>query len=158
MESHPEGVPEEEESVSPSLGLHYHIIFATKDRRPLIKPDIQPRLHEYLGGIVSTLDGKCRIAGGVEDHVHLLVSLKATHRLADFMRELKKGSSIWFKETTGTNVFQWQKGYAAITVIPSARTEVTDYIRNQPEHHRKKSFREEFLRILELAEIKYDSQ
>ena len=142
--------------MSTYLGLHYHLIFTTKDRRPFIKPDQQPRLQEYLGGIVTSLDGKCRIAGGVEDHVHLLVSLKATHRLSDFMRELKKGSSIWFKETFESKMFQWQEGYAAITVSPSGRSDVTDYIRNQTEHHQKRTFREEFLRILKLAEIDYD--
>lgn len=131
--------------MSTYLGLHYHIIFATKDRRPFIKPDQQPRLHEYLGGIVASLDGKCRISGGVEDHVYLLVSLKATHRLSDFMRELKKGSSIRFTETFGERRFQWQEDYAGITVSPSGRSEVTDYIRNQAEHHRKKTSREEFL-------------
>ncbi len=142
--------------MSTYLGLHYHLIFSTKDRRPFIQAEFQPRLHEYLGGTVASLGGKCRIAGGVEDHVHLLVSPKATHTLADFMRKLKKGSSVWFKEMAKSNLFQWQEGYAAITVSPSARSDVTDYIRNQAEHHRKKSFGDELIRILELAEIEYD--
>ena len=72
------------------------------------------------------------------------------------MRELKKGSSVWLTETFGERRFQWQEGYAAITVSPSGRSEVTDYIRNQAEHHRKKTFREEFLRILKLAEIDFE--
>jgi len=72
------------------------------------------------------------------------------------MRELKKGSSSWFSETFGIKRFQWQEGYAAITVSPGARTEVTDYIRNHAEHHWKKTIREEFLRILKLAKIDFD--
>src|SRR5262245_25418690 len=81
------------------LSLHYHIVFSTKERRPLIKPMWRPRLHEYLGGAIRGLGGIPEIVGGVEDHVHLLAGLRATHRLADFMQELKKASSIWAAET-----------------------------------------------------------
>lgn len=74
------------------LSLHYHLVFSTKDRRPLICAEWRTQLHEYLGGTVRGLGGIPEAVGGVEDHVHLLVGLKATHKLSDFMRELKKAS------------------------------------------------------------------
>jgi REP element-mobilizing transposase RayT len=73
------------------LSLHYHLVFSTKNHEPLITPTWRPRLHEYLGGTVNGLGGISQIVGGVADHVHLLVGLKANHCLADIVRELKKG-------------------------------------------------------------------
>ncbi len=96
------------------------------------------------------------VVGGVADHVHLLVSLKATHCLADFMRELKKASSVWVHEELKLNGFAWQEGYAAFTVSASARDAVRDYIARQEEHHRKKTFREELVEMLEKAGVVYD--
>ena len=90
------------------------------------------------------------------DHVHLLVGLKATHCLADFMRELKKASSAWVHEEIGMERFSWQEGYAAFTVSPSARPEVQSYIARQEVHHRKKTFREELVEMLEKAGVEYD--
>src|SRR5579885_589771 len=97
------------------LSLHYHIVFSTKDRRPLIRPEWRPHLHEYLGGTVRALGGVPEIIGGVEDHVHLLVGLRATHCLADVMCELKKASSIWVIKNHD-HQFGWQDGYSAFTV------------------------------------------
>ena len=89
------------------------------------------------------------------DHVHLLVGLKATHCLADFMRELKKASSAWVHDEIGTR-FGWQEGYAAFTISPSARPELQSYIARQEVHHRNKTFREELVEFLERAGIDYD--
>jgi REP element-mobilizing transposase RayT len=142
----------------PSTHTHllYHIIFATKDRKPLIADSWRARLHEYLGGTVSGLGGTSQGIGGVADHVHLLVGLKPTHCLADFMRELKKSSSIWVAEEIGAKGFAWQEGYAAFTVSASARDSVRDYIGRQEEHHRRKTFREELVEFLEKSGVKYD--
>src|SRR5687768_3049380 len=82
------------------LSLHYHVVFSTKDRMRWIKEEWRDRLHDYLGGTVRGLGGHPEKLGGVEDHVHLLFGLKATHCLADFMRELKKASSLWVHEVT----------------------------------------------------------
>lgn len=114
------------------------------------------RLHEYLGGAVRGLDGKSLGVGGVADHVHMLVSLKSTHCLADFMRELKRGSSVWVTDTMWKRAFRWQEGYAAFTVSASVRPSVLDYISRQEEHHRKKTFREELIGFLDKSEIEYD--
>src|ERR1051326_7887835 len=103
------------------LSLHYHIIFATKNRARSIAPRWKARLHEYLGGTVRGLDGVPQAIGGVEDHVHLLVGLRATHILADFVRELKKSATTWVHEQKLDLQFAWQEGYAAFTVGPNAR-------------------------------------
>jgi putative transposase len=140
------------------LSLHYHLIFGTKNREPLIAADWRPQLHEYLGGTISGLWGFPQEIGGVADHVHLLVGLKATHCLADVMRELKKASSVWVHEQIGLPSFTWQEGYAAFTVSATARQAVQKYIANQEEHHRTRSLREELVVMLEMAGIEYDPQ
>ncbi len=125
------------------LSLHYHLVFSTKERRPFIADDWRERLFEYLGGTVNGLKGFTQGVGGTADHVHLLVGLKSTHCLADFMRELKKASSLWVHETIGLPSFAWQEGYGAFTVSATARVQVNKYIANQAEHHRVKTFRED---------------
>jgi REP element-mobilizing transposase RayT len=138
------------------LSLHYHLVFGTKNREPLIAPEWRSRLHEYLGGTVSGLGGFPQGIGGVADHVHLLVGLRATHCLCDVLRELKKASSIWVHEAIHLPSFAWQEGYAAFTVSATARESVRRYIANQEEHHRVKSFREELIAMLNKAGIEYD--
>ena len=140
------------------LSLHYHLIFSTKLREPLIGADWQERLHEYFGGTVNGLDGFPQGIGGVADHVHLLVGLKATHCLADFMRELKKASSAWVHDEIGLKSFAWQEGYAAFTVSATSREGVKRYIANQAEHHRQISFRGELIELLTRAEIEFDER
>jgi len=122
------------------LSLHYHIIFATKHRKPSIAAAWRDRLYEYLGGTVRGLQGIPEAIGGVDDHVHLLVALRATHTLADFVRELKKAATAWMKDQKLDLQFAWQEGYAAFTVSPTARGGVRTYIANQPDHHRRKSW------------------
>ena len=80
---------------STHLSLHYHLVFGTKDHQPLVHKSWRPRLHQYLGGVVATLGGIAEAVGGVSDHVHLLVGLRATHCLADVLREVKSVSSGW---------------------------------------------------------------
>jgi putative transposase len=138
------------------LSLHYHIIFSTKNRERFIAPEWRDRLHKFLGGTVRGLGGFSQQVGGIEDHVHLLAGLKATHCLADFMRELKKGSSSWIHDEIKLGSFAWQQGYAAFTVSPTARAGVLKYIAGQAEHHRKRSFKEELILLLETAGVQYD--
>ena len=138
------------------LSLHYHLVFATKHREAVIAPEWRSRMHEYLGGTISGLGGFSQGVGGVADHVHLLVGLKATHCLADVVRELKKASSAWVHEQIGLRTFGWQEGYAAFTVSAPARPAVQQYIANQEEHHRARSSRDELLDMLAKAGIEYD--
>ena len=138
------------------LSLHFHLVFSTKSREATIAPEWWSRLHDYLGGTVRGLGGYSDRVGGVADHIHLLVGLKATHRLADFMRELKKASSAWVHEELGLRSFAWQEGYAAFTVSATSRKAVQHYIDSQEEHHRVKSFREELIEMLAKAGMEYD--
>lgn len=140
------------------LSLHYHLVFSTRERTPLITAPLLPRLHDYLGGTVRGLGGFPQGIGGVADHVHLLVGLKATHCLADFMRELKKASSVWMHDEAPISDFAWQEGYAAFTVSATAREAVQRYIANQADHHRRRTFREELIALLQRAEVKYDEK
>jgi REP element-mobilizing transposase RayT len=92
----------------------------------------------------------------VADHVHLLAGLKATHCLADILREIKKASSVWVRDEIGATDFAWQEGYAAFTVSPTARTAIAKYIDNQEAHHRGRSYREELKAMLKRAGVAYD--
>jgi len=140
------------------LSLHYHLVFSTKNRQPFIDTSLAARLHEYLGGTVSGLGGTPEGIGGTADHVHLLVGLKSTHCLANFMRELKKSTSGWMHKEIGEDRFAWQDGYGAFTVSATACDAVRAYIAQQEEHHRTKSFREELIEFLERAGVGYDAK
>ena len=139
------------------FSLHYHFVFSTKGRRPLIHAEWRPRMHSYLGGIIRGMNGVAEIVGGVDDHVHLLASLRPVHRIADVMRDMKKDSTNWVKENFEQR-FAWQEGYAAFTVSPSATNSVRDYIANQEAHHRKYSFVDELKELLEKAGITYEEK
>jgi putative transposase len=143
---------------STHLSLHYHLVFSTKDRRPLIVETWRDRLHAYLGGMVRTLGGVPLEVGGTEDHVHLLVRLRATHRLADVLRDIKGESSRWVHETVAAPLFSWQEGYGAFTVGPSETERIRRYIANQEAHHRGRSFEEEFLELLREHGVEYDER
>ena len=140
------------------LSLHYHIVFSTKRREPAIDSSWRDRLHEYLGGTVNGLGGQSRGVGGTADHVHVLAGLKATHCLSDFMRELKKTASVWVHAEIGVATFGWQEGYGAFTVSPGSIEQVRRYIADQEEHHRKRTFREELVELLERAGVEYDTR
>jgi putative transposase len=141
---------------STHTSLHYHVIFSTKDRRPSIKSEWRERLHGYLGGIVKNLEGFPEAIGGVEDHVHLLIGLRATHRLADVVRDIKSVSSRWVHAEIGDALFEWQEGYGAFTVSASQREAVREYIMNQVEHHRRRTFQEEYLELLQRSGVAFD--
>ena len=109
-----------------------------------------------MGGTILGLGKLPQGVGGVADHVHLLVGLKATHCLADVLRELKKAVSGWVHEQIDLKTFAWQEDYAAFTVTATAREAVQQYIANQEEHHRVRSFREELVEMRERAGLEYD--
>ena len=140
------------------LSLYYHLVFSTKGRARNIAATWRTKLHGYFRGIVEGLGGQCEVIGGTDDHIHLLVRLSATHRLANFMRELKKASSIWVHEDLAEQGFAWQEGYAAFTVSASAVDEARRYIENQEEHHRGRSFREELVIMLQCSGVKFDER
>ena len=139
------------------FSLHYHIVFSTKERRPLIHAEWRPRLYSYLGGIIRGMNGVAEIVGGVDDHVHMLASLRPVHCIADVLRDMKKDSSTWVKENFDRS-FLWQEGYAAFTVSPSATESVKKYITNQEVHHAKCSFVDELKDLLEKAGVEYEER
>jgi REP element-mobilizing transposase RayT len=134
--------------------LRVHIVFSTKERRPLISPAWRSRLHEYLGGTVRGLQAVPESVGGVADHVHLLVSYRPTLTISDFMRELKKASSVWAAENHEP-LFGWQDGYAVFSVSASQKDRVSAYIAGQEEHHQRGTFREELEDLLLRHEIEF---
>jgi REP-associated tyrosine transposase len=143
---------------STHLSLHYHLVFGTKEHEPLIASAWRDRLHAYLGGVIRTLDGVPETIGGVADHVHLLVGLRATHTLADVLREIKSVSSAWVHEEVGVRSFAWQEGYGAFTVSSSQLENVRKYIQKQEEHHRTRTFRDEYLALLRRAGVEFDER
>ena len=143
---------------STHLSLHYHLVFGTKDHQPLITPVWRDTMHAYLGGVIRTLDGVPEAVGGVADHVHLLVGLRATHTLADVLRETKSVSSAWVHEEIGVSSFAWQEGYGAFTVSASQLENVRAYIQQQEEHHRTRTFREEYLALLQRSGVVFDER
>ena len=143
---------------STHLSLHLHVVFSTKNRFPFITDEWRDRLHAYLGGAVRTAGCVPECIGGTADHVHLLIGMRATHRLADVVRDIKQSSSKWVHEEIGVKKFGWQDGYGAFTVAASQIESVRDYINNQVEHHRKRSFQEEYVEFLERSGVEYDKR
>jgi REP element-mobilizing transposase RayT len=143
---------------STHLSLNYHLIFSTKNRTQLITDFYRDKLHSYLGGIIRNIGGIPDTIGGTANHVHLLVGLKATHRIDYVLRDIKSGSSEWVHEQEGTHQFSWQDGYGAFSVSSSALPQVRKYILNQMEHHRKKTFEEEYREFLIKSGTKFDER
>ena len=138
--------------------IFLHVVFSTKGRRPLIAPELRPHLEAYIAGIVSERGGRLIVAGGVEDHMHLLVRWN-TEPLKDLLRHIKAGSSRHINsERREFAPFYWQRGGGVFSVSKSETDRVAAYIRNQEEHHRTMSFREEYLRFLDLHGIDYDQR
>ena len=138
--------------------LHYHFVFATKNHEPFIVPPWRAKLHAYMGGIIRTLGGTPLVVGGVADHVHVLAGLKATHCVADVLRELKAVSSRWVHEEIRLPAFAWQEGYGAFAVSASQRDKVRHYIETQEEHHRTRTFREEYIEMLRRSGVEFDEK
>lgn len=135
-----------------------HLIFSTKHREPLIGPEIRPRLHAYVVGILDNLKSPSLQTGGATDHVHILFALGRTVSQADVVEEVKKSSSKWMKAEGGEAGFSWQAGYGAFSIGESQADTVIHYIQNQEEHHRKVTFQEEFRTFLERYRVAYDEQ
>jgi REP element-mobilizing transposase RayT len=137
-----------------------HLVFSTKERWRFLKdPAMREELHRYLGGILTNLDCQPLIIGGVEDHVHLLFAHSRTATVADVVKELKRGSTVWLKtKSPGLSEFAWQNGYGVFSIGQSQAEDVRAYIAGQEEHHRKISFQEEFRRLLQRYEIAFDER
>ncbi|HMO65040.1 MAG TPA: IS200/IS605 family transposase, partial [Verrucomicrobiota bacterium] len=137
--------------------LSYHIVFSTKNREPWLNDAVCERLWPYLGGIARENKMMVLEVGGVADHVHVLVSIPASMSVSKAVQLIKGGSSHWIKETFANMAgFAWQDGYGAFTVSESQLDTVRDYIRRQPEHHRTRTFAEEYRTFLQRHRIEFD--
>jgi REP element-mobilizing transposase RayT len=139
--------------------LLIHIVFSTKDRAPVLDASIHPALHAYLATVARNADCECYRVGGVADHVHLAIRLARTITTAKLMESLKTSSSKWLKtQSPALTAFAWQRGYGAFSVGPSDLDALRNYIDTQDEHHRKRSFQEEYRALLTQYGIEYDER
>ena len=136
--------------------LTYHIVFSTKYRRCAINDLIQDRLYEYIGGTLRAKKGFLIEIGGMADHVHILARLSSSLAVADVIRDVKANSSRWMDEQAEIMLpFEWQKGYSAFSVSYSHIGSVQNYIRTQQEHHRTRTFQEEYIEFLRRHNIEF---
>lgn len=138
--------------------LHYHLIFSTKERQPTLVPGVRERMWEYLGGFVRGEGGIAHQVGGLADHVHLLVTLKPSVAVSDFVRDLKAVSSGWVHDTFPDAGVWWQGGYSAFTVSHSGLEPVRKYIERQEAARRDRTFQQELTLMLRLHGIAFKEE
>lgn len=139
--------------------LLYHIVFSTKNRCPTIAPKHKEELYGYIWGIHKELDSHLYRIGGTADHVHILASIPKTAAVSELIGKVKANSSKWMRgEANFPDWDGWQDGYGAFTVSWADKEDITEYIRNQEEHHKVTTFHEEFRQMLEKSGVEYDEQ
>ena len=139
--------------------VYLHVVFSTKERRPFLRDEtVRTSLHAYLGGISKQLGCAPIIAGGVEDHVHLLARFGRTITQAEWVKKLKRVSNLWLKKEHKIRLFEWQGGYACFSVSESNLEQVKKYIANQAVHHKKIDFQDELRLLLQRHRIEWDER
>jgi putative transposase len=139
--------------------IHLHIIFAVKYRDGLIQNSWKDELYKYITGIIQGNTHKLIAINGMSDHIHILVGFRATQTLADLLQDIKGSSSKWINEKKFVRgKFEWQEGYGTFSYGKSQIKNVINYIENQEEHHKKKTFREEYIEFLKIFEVEYDEK
>lgn len=140
--------------------LTYHIVFSTKYREPLITPKLRETLYPYIGGVVRNKGGALLRIGGVADHLHLVVRLRPDIALSDMVRMVNANASKWVNEQglESGGRFAWQSGYGAFTVSKSQLPTLVEYVEHQEEHHRERSFQDEFVAILKKQGVDFDER
>ena len=139
--------------------IYVHLVYSTKNRAPFLNDTtLRDRAHRYLAGIYNGLSSPAVIVGGVEDHVHVLCHLRKTVAVADLVRDVKRDSSKWAKDQLRSDDFQWQRGYGAFSISPSHVPAITEYIKNQEEHHHTETFQEEFRRLCRKYGLEIDER
>ena len=139
--------------------LIVHVVFTTKDRAAVLGPTIRPALYAYLATVARNLDCECPRVGGTSDHVHLALRLSRTISVAKLVEKLKTSSTQWIKtQSAELSGFAWQRGYGVFSVGPADLDALLDYIDNQEEHHRKRTFQEEYLTFLRKYHLDYDDR
>jgi len=141
------------------ISSYFHCVFSTKQRQRIITPELRERLWPFLGGIARQNKMKAIEIGGVEDHVHVLLSLPSTIAISKAVQLIKGGSSKWVHENFPEHrLFSWQEKYGAFSASMSQLDSIIEYIRNQEAHHRAMTFQEEFLTLLKKHQIEYDER
>ncbi len=139
--------------------IYIQIVFAVKGRQSLIQQSWEEELYKYITGIVQNKGQKMLAINGMPDHIHLLIGMKPSCNLSDLVREIKKSSNGFINEKRfSAYKFEWQEGYGAFSYSHSALDNVIGYITNQKDHHRKKSFREEYVDFLKKFEVEYKEE
>ena len=138
--------------------IFVHVVFSTKNRRPILPAAIKPSLHEYLGGILREFGCPAVEINTEPDHAHVLFVLSRTATIADVVGGLKKGSTLWLQQQPRLGDFHWQNGYGAFSVSQSNVEAVQNYIRSQQEHHQQQSFQDEFRALLARHGLEFDER
>jgi putative transposase len=139
--------------------IYIQLIFAVRYREALIRPEFKTELYKYIGGIFRNQEQKLLAINGMPDHVHIFFSMEPDINLSHFIRDVKSDSSTFINERRFSKFkFHWQKGYGAFSYAHSQKEQVIRYIMNQEKHHRRKTFREEYLELLKRFEIEYNEK
>jgi len=139
--------------------IYIQVVFAVKHRESLILPSWEASLYKYITGIVQNKDQKMLAINGMPDHIHFLIGMRPSCCLSDLVREVKKSSNAFIKQERFTPFkFQWQEGYGAFSYAHSNLDKVIQYIQNQKEHHRRKTFQEEYLDFLKKFEVEFQNE
>ncbi len=139
--------------------LQIQFVFAVKHRKGVINKSWKDELYKYITGIIQNNSHKLLCINGVEDHIHIFVSMKPTQSISDLLKDIKSNSSKWINQKGFVNgKFEWQSGYGAFSYSQSHIKNVIKYIENQEQHHHKKSFKDEYLDFLDKFEIEYDEK
>ena len=139
--------------------IHIQMVFVVKHRDAMIGAEWEDELYKYITGIIQNYNHKVLIINGMPDHVHVFIGMRPTQALSDLMEEVKSSSSKWINEKKFTkHKFEWQIGFGAFSYTKSHEKRMIEYIKNQKEHHKKVTFREEYLKFLKWAEIEFDER
>jgi len=139
--------------------IHIHFVFAVKYRKAIIHTNWRNELYRYISGIIKNCNHKLLAINGTADHIHILIGIRPVQSISELMKTIKQNSSKWINQNKFTNThFEWQEGYGAFSYSKSQLKAVIRYIENQESHHKKQSFREEFVDFLEKSEVDYDEK
>lgn len=139
--------------------IHIHFVFAVKFRQAIISNDWKEELYKYIAGIIKNNNHKLLAINGVSDHVHILIGIRPVQSISDLMKNIKQDSSKWINTNKfSKSHFEWQEGYGAFSYSKSQLNAVVNYIQSQELHHKKKTFREEYIDFLEKFEVDYNEK
>lgn len=139
--------------------IHIHLVFAVQNRASLIHDILEERLYKYITGIIKNNNHRLLAINGMPDHIHILIGFRPTQSLSDLMQDIKGDSSKWINENKlVAGKFSWQQGYGAFSYSKSQIPKVINYIKNQKKHHQQISFMEEYERVLNDFEIRFDER